>query len=39
MIKKVVQKLNYDVIEFPVQVKGFNTIAVKNNTCINVFWL
>ena len=37
MIKKVVQKLNFDVIEFPVQEKGFNKIEEKNNICINVF--
>ena len=37
MIKKVVQKLNFDVIQFRVQEKGFNKIEVKNNKCINVF--
>ena len=35
--KKVVEKLNYDEIEFPVQEKYFNKIEVKNNICINVF--
>ena len=35
--KKVVEKLNYDEIEFPVQEKDFNKIEVKNNICINVF--
>ena len=39
MIKKVVEKLNCDVIEFPVQEKCFKKIEVKNNICINVFWL
>ena len=39
MIKKAVQKLNFDIIEFPVQVKGFNKIEVKNSVCSNVFWL
>ena len=34
--KKVVEKLNYDGIEFPVQEKDFNKIEVKN-ICINVF--
>ena len=37
MIKKVVEKLNYDEIEFPVQEKDFDKIEVKNNICINVF--
>ena len=36
IIKKVIQKLNFDVIEFPVQ-ESFNKIEVKNNKCINVF--
>ena len=36
MIKKVLQKLSYNVIEFPVQEKGFNNIEMKNNKCINV---
>ena len=36
MIKKVLQKLSYNVIEFPVQKKGFNNIEMKNNKCINV---
>ena len=35
MIKKVVQKLNFEVIEFPVQEKDINKIQVKNNICIN----
>ena len=37
MIKKVVQKLNYHVIEFPVQEKGLSKIEVKNGIFINVF--
>ena len=37
MIKRVVQKLNFDVIKFPVQEKGFHKIEVKNNKRINVF--
>ena len=39
MIKKVAQKLNYDVIEFVVQEKAFNKIEVINNIRINLFWL
>ena len=39
MIKNFLQKLDYGVIEFPVRDKGFNKIQVKNNICINVFWL
>ena len=35
--KKIAEELNYDGIEFPVQVKDFNKIEVKNNICINVF--
>ena len=38
MIKKFVEKLNYDVIEFPLQEKGFNKMEVTNNICISVFW-
>ena len=34
--KKVIEKLDYDGIEFPVQEKDFNKITVKNNICINV---
>ena len=37
MIKKVVQKFNFDVIEFPVKEKGFNMIEIKNNKCLNIF--
>ena len=37
MIKKVVQKVNFDVIEFPVQEKSFNKTEVKIDKCINVF--
>ena len=37
MIKKVAQKLNYDVIEFVVQEKAFNQMEMKNNVCISVF--
>ena len=37
MIKKVVRKLNFDLIQFRVQEKGFNKIEVKNNKCIKVF--
>ena len=36
-LTKIVEKLDYDGTEFPVQEKGFNKIEVKNNTCINVF--
>ena len=35
--KKVVEKFNYDGIEFPVPEKDFTKIEVKNNICINVF--
>ena len=35
--KKVVEKLHYNEIEFPVQEKHFNKIEMKNNICINVF--
>ena len=35
--KKIVEKLNYNGIEFPVQEKDFNKIEVKNNICISVF--
>ena len=35
--KKIVEKHNYDEIEFPVQEKDFSKIEVKNNICINVF--
>ena len=35
--KKIAEELNYDVIEFPVQVKDFNKIEIKNNICINAF--
>ena len=34
---KVVEKVDYDGIEFPVQEKDFRKIEVKNNICINVF--
>ena len=34
--KKVAEKLNYDVIEFPVQEKDFDKVKVKNNIYINV---
>ena len=37
MTKKIVEELNYDGIEFPVQEKDFNKIEIKNNICINVF--
>ena len=36
-VKKIVDKLNYDGIEFPVQEKDFNKIEIKNDICINVF--
>ena len=39
MIKKIVEKPSYDVIEFGLQEKGFNKIEVKNNIRIYVFWL
>ena len=35
--KRIVQKLDYDGIEFPVQVKDFNKIEMVNNICINMF--
>ena len=35
--KKIAKKLDYNEIEFPVQVKNVNKIEVKNNICINVF--
>ena len=36
--KKVIEKHDYDGIEFPLQEKDFNKIEVKNNICINVFF-
>ena len=35
--KRIAQKLDYDGIEFPVQVKDFNKIEMMNNICINMF--
>ena len=35
--KRIVQKLDYDGTEFPVQVKDFNKIEMMNNICINMF--
>ena len=35
--KRIVQKLDDDGIEFPVQVKDFNKIEMMNNICINMF--
>ena len=35
--KKIVEELNYDGIEFPVEEKDFSKIEIKNNICINVF--
>ena len=35
--KKVIEKHDYDGIEFPVQKKDFNKIEVKNNICVNMF--
>ena len=35
--KKLVNNLNYDGIEFPVQEKDFSKTETKNNSCINVF--
>ena len=35
--KRIVQKRDYDGIEFPVQVKDFNKIEMMNNICINMF--
>ena len=35
--KKVIEKLDYNEIQVPVQKKDFNKIEVKNNICINVF--
>ena len=36
-IKKLVNSLNYDGVEFSVQEKGFSKIETKSNICINVF--
>ena len=35
--KKLVNNLNYDGIEFPLQEKDFSKIEKKNNICINMF--
>ena len=35
--KKLVNNLNYDGVEFPVQEKDFSKIEKKTNICINVF--
>ena len=35
--KKLINNLNYDGIEFPVQEKDFSKIEVQNNICVNVF--
>ena len=35
--KKLVNDLDYDGIEFPVQEKDFSKIEVQNNICVNVF--
>ena len=35
--KKIVEKLDYDRIEFPVQEKDFIKTDVNSNICINVF--
>ena len=35
--KKVVEKLDNNGVEFPVQEKDFNEIEVNSNICINVF--
>ena len=35
--KKIVEKLDYDGIEFPVQEKDFNKIEMMNYICINMF--
>ena len=35
--RKLINNLNYDGIEFPVQEKDFSKIEKKNNFCINVF--
>ena len=37
--KKLINNLNYDGIEFPVQEKDFSKIEKKNNICINVFFM
>ena len=34
--KKIVEKRDYDGIEFPEQEKDFSKIELKNNICINV---
>ena len=35
--RQLVNNLNYDGIEFPVQEMDFSKIEKKNNFCINVF--
>ena len=35
--KKVVKKLDYNEIQFPVQEQNVSKIEAKNNICINVF--
>ena len=37
MTKKMLKKLDYDGIEFPMQEKDFRKIEVKSNKYINVF--
>ena len=37
MIKKVIENLNYDEIEFPFQEKDLSKMEVKNSICIKVF--
>ena len=35
--KNLVEELDYDDVDFPVQKKDFSKIETKNNICINVF--
>ena len=35
--KKLVNDLDYDGIEFPVQEKDFSKVETKNNICVNVY--
>ena len=35
--KKLVKKLDYNDVDFPVREKDFSKIETKNNICINVF--
>ena len=35
--KNLVEELDYDDVDFPVQKKDFSKIETKNNICVNVF--